>query len=96
MSATTVNELRVGGSEIPAELSRLQERIDSLPENIRAELAPLAAEALDASVFRSRVLSIAREGLERFRLDLAVAKFDLEATRREREILRRKLESLGG
>ena len=43
----------------------------------------------------ARAISIARDGLERYRLDLAIVRFDLEATRREREALRARLEAAG-
>ena len=96
MSAMTMNVSSLSTMDVSPELSRLREKLNRLPDDLRKELVPLAEEALDATLFRSRVLDIAREGLERYRLDLAIANFDLEATRRERELLRRKLESLGG
>ena len=80
---------------VSPEISELRERIRSLPARFREELEPLVDEAADGAIFRDRVVSVAREGLERYRLDLIAARFDLEATRREREALRSKLESLG-
>jgi hypothetical protein len=77
---------------IPAELLALRERIGALPEEIRAELEPLAADACEQAQFRGRALSLAREALEQFRLELSAAKFDLDITRREREGLRRLIE----
>lgn len=69
----------------PAELVALRERILEQPPEVRAELEPLIEEVLEHAQFRGRVLAIAREGLERFRLDLAALRFDLEVTRRERD-----------
>jgi hypothetical protein len=80
---------------VPPELVRLREQIGRLPAGLREELRPLADDAVEQALFRGRVLSVAREGLERYRLDLAIARFDLDATRREREALRRRLESAG-
>lgn len=77
---------------IPAELQALRERIGTLPEEIRAELEPLADDACEQARFRGRALSLAREALEQFRLELSAAKFDLDITRREREGLRRLIE----
>jgi hypothetical protein len=77
---------------IPAELLALRERIGGLPEEIRAELEPLAEDACEQARFRGRALSLAREALEQFRLELSAAKFDLDITRREREGLRRLIE----
>jgi hypothetical protein len=62
----------------------LKERIQEQPGPVRAELEPLIDDVMEHALFRSRVMLIAREALERFRLDLAALRFDLEATRRER------------
>lgn len=77
---------------IPTELIALMERVRSLPPEVRGELEPVVGEALEQAVYRTRVLTIARDALERFRLDLEMTKFDLEATRREKERLRRLIE----
>ena len=74
---------------VPIELAELRARIRALPAEIRAELEPLADDACEQARFRGRALSLAREALEQFRLELAAAQFDLVATRREREDLRR-------
>jgi hypothetical protein len=68
----------------PTELVVLRERIQGQPAAVRAELEPLIDEVLEHAMFRSRVMLIARDALERFRLDMASLRFDLEATRRER------------
>ena len=41
-------------------------------------------EVLEHAMFRSRVMLIARDALQRLRVDMAALRFDLEATRRER------------
>ena len=74
---------------VPAELLELKARIRAMPDEVRAQLEPLADDACEQARFRGRALSVAREALERFRLDLAAVEFDLAATRRERESLRR-------
>lgn len=74
---------------IPAELAELRARIRALPASLRAELEPLADDAIEQAKFRGRALSLAREALEQFRLELTAAQHDLDATRREREGLRR-------
>ncbi len=96
MSAVTPDAIEPSTDEIPPELGRLRERIGALPPRYRIALGPIADQAVEHALFRGRVLALAREGLERYRLDLAIARFDLEATKREQETLRRKLESLGG
>jgi hypothetical protein len=70
--------------QVPTELTTLKERILGQPGPVRAELEPLIDEVMEHALFRNRVMLIAREALERFRLDLASVRFDLEATRRER------------
>ena len=76
-------------AQVPAELLALRARIRSMPAEVRAELEPLAEDACEQARFRGRALSLAREALEQFRLELSAAKFDLDATRREREGWRR-------
>ena len=77
---------------VPSELVELRDRIKAMPDEIRAELEPLAEDACEQARFRGRALSLAREALEQFRLELSAAKFDLDITRREREGLRRLIE----
>ncbi len=77
---------------VPAELLALRARIRSLPAEVRAELEPLAEDACEQARFRGRALSLAREALEQFRLELTAARFDLDATRREREDWKRLLD----
>ncbi|MBY0395465.1 MAG: hypothetical protein K2X91_03210 [Thermoleophilia bacterium] len=79
---------------IPAELRVLRERLQAQPGRVRAELEPLMEQVVEDAVFRSRVLSVARDALESLRHQLELARFDLDATRREREALARRL--LGG
>jgi hypothetical protein len=70
--------------QVPTELVALKERIQGQPAPVRAELEPLIDEVMEHALFRSRVMLIAREALERFRLDLSALRFDLDATRKER------------
>ena len=77
---------------VPSELLELRDRIKAMPDEIRLELEPLAEDACEQARFRGRALSLAREALEQFRLELSAAKFDLDITRREREGFRRLIE----
>lgn len=93
MSAmTTMNATKI--AEMPEELLRLRARIELLPQALRDELEPLADDAIEDAIFRGRVLNVAKNALERFKLDLALTRFDLEATRIEREDLRHRMGSL--
>lgn len=78
------SETTVGAERFPTELVELKERIQEQPASVRAELEPLIDEVMEHAMFRSRALLLAREALRRFRLELASARLDLEATRRER------------
>ncbi len=68
---------------VPNELVALKECILEQPPQVRAVLEPLIDEAVEHAMFRSRAMLIAREALQRFRVDLAAMRFDLEATKRE-------------
>ncbi len=82
MSATISGQ---ADSNVPAELSALRDRIRALPPQARAEVEPLMDEVLEQSLYRSRVMAIARDALARYRLELAATRFDLDVTRRERD-----------
>lgn len=73
----------VGTEQVPTELVELKERIQGQSPMVRAELEPLIDEVMEHAMFRSRVMMIARDALERFRVDMAAMRLDLEATRRE-------------
>ncbi|SIN81084.1 hypothetical protein SAMN05444166_1015 [Singulisphaera sp. GP187] len=76
---------------LPSELLQLRDLVQTQPAGVRAELEPLLDDVLEHALFRGRILSVARDALERLRLDLDMALFDLDATRREREALRELL-----
>jgi hypothetical protein len=75
---------QVESGQVPLELVALKGRIAGQPAKVRAELEPLIDEVLEHAMFRSRVMLIARDALQRLRVDMAALRFDLEATRRER------------
>lgn len=80
-----------GREIVPVELRELHERVQAQPTEVRAALEPLVEDVMEHALFRNRVLSVARGALEQFKLDLEMARFDLDATRRERETLLRLL-----
>lgn len=92
MSRTTCQEKGAVGEQGPVALVALQERILAQPDEVRTELEPLVEDALEDARFRERTMLLARDALKQFRMDLAMMAFDLEATRREREALRSRLE----
>jgi len=85
MNATQTAPTGFSGEGIPSELSDLLNKVRSLSPEVARELAPAVAEAIEQARFRSRALGIAKEALERLRLDLELTRFDLEMTRIERD-----------
>jgi hypothetical protein len=72
--------------QFPSELVALKERIQDQPASVRRDLEPLIDEVMEHAVFRSRVMLIARDALQRFRVEMAAMQFDLDVTKRERNI----------
>ncbi len=70
--------------QFPSELVTLKERIQNQPAAVREELEPLIDEVMEHAVFRSRVMLIARDALQRSRVEMAAMRFDLDMTKRER------------
>jgi hypothetical protein len=81
---TTETQTMKNTEQVPTELVELKERIQEQPARVRAELEPLIDEVMEHAMFRNRVMLIARDALQQFRLDLSSLRFDLEATRRDR------------
>jgi hypothetical protein len=87
MSLTVIDgEGSIPSGQLPTELVELKERIQDQPADVREELEPLIDEVMEHAVFRSRVILIARDALQRFRVEMAAVKLDLEATKRERAV----------
>ena len=78
--------------EIPRELLDLAEAIGSLPIEHRHALDPFITRVIDSNRRRRRILNLVQDALSQLRLDMKYLAFDLEATRRERDELQRKLE----
>src|SRR5947209_18013101 len=96
MSQTTNRLGHLMADAVPSELLVLRQRVQAQPSTVRAELEPLVEDVLEQARFRGRVLTVARGALEQFKLDLELARFDLDATRREREALIRLLNERTG
>jgi hypothetical protein len=78
----------IGADEpVDRELRELVDRVRTLPQDVREGLEPVVADVLVESRFRSRILMVARDAIERLRLDLEATRFDLDATRRDRQRL---------
>lgn len=74
-------------------LGDLLKQIDSLPEGQRAPLHDLAKETRDRHDRMKKTVADLQESLDYLRLSVKYLVFDLEATRRENEYLRRLIEA---
>jgi len=81
---------------IPADLQRLAEAIHAIPEEHASRLAPLVDAVMESTRRRRRILTLVQDALGQLRLDMKYLMFDLEATRRERDDYRVKLEEFEG
>ncbi len=82
----------INTEEIPREVIDLADAVAALPEEQRRTFDPLLARVVDSNRRRRRILSLVQDALGQLRLDMKYLAFDLEATRRERDELRHKLE----
>jgi hypothetical protein len=76
----------------PTDLIELGRRIDALPENERHELRALYERVAESFRLRTRIMNVAKEALESIRLEMSFLRFDLEATRREKESLQKRID----
>lgn len=77
---------------IPPELLELVQAIASLPDPYRTRLQGPLGRVVDNARRRRQILNLVQDALGELRLDMKYLLFDLDATRRERDEYRRKLE----
>jgi hypothetical protein len=78
--------------ELPADILELAVALEQLPGEQRRLIEPLFARVLESTKRRRRILGLVQDALSQLRLDMKYLMFDLEATRRERDEFRRKIE----
>jgi hypothetical protein len=78
--------------DLPADLVQLVEALRQVPAAHRSRLEPLLNRVLDSTRRRRRILTLVQDALSQLRLDMKYLMFDLEATRRERDEYRAKLD----
>jgi hypothetical protein len=78
--------------ELPRELLDLAEAVNALPSEHRQAIEPFLTRVIDSNRRRRRILNLVQDALSQLRLDMKYLAFDLEATRRERDEFRHKLE----
>lgn len=64
----------------------------ALPPEIQKELEAPYGQVVESVKRRRRILSLVQEALSQLRLDIKYLMFDLEATRKERDELRERLD----
>ncbi|MCA9100191.1 MAG: transcriptional regulator [Pirellulales bacterium] len=79
--------------ELPQDIKDLCEAVTALPTGNRGGVDRLVQQVIDGTNRRRRILGLVQEALSQLRLDMKYLMFDLEATRRERDELQRRLES---
>ena len=84
--------IKTDSGDIPREMADLAAAVGRLPNEHREAIEPLLVRVLDGTRRRRRILSLVQDALSQLRLDMKYLAFDLEATRRERDDYRRKLE----
>ena len=78
---------------VPWELTELRRRVEALPRRGTGELLPLCHWLSEWSRRQNRLVQAAQEAVDQLRLDIKYLRFDLDATRRERDALQQELSS---
>jgi hypothetical protein len=73
--------------QVPQELIDLRDHLDKLPLPFREKLVPLCDRLGHFTRLQSRLVRIAQDAVDQLQLDIKYLVFDLEATRRERDLL---------
>jgi hypothetical protein len=84
--------VKIEPEELPADILELASAFEHLSEAERRRIEPLFARVLESTKRRRRILGLVQDALSQLRLDMKYLMFDLEATRRERDDFRRKIE----
>ncbi len=79
-------------AELPTEVEELLAAIEALPAEHRQVIQPIAKRVVASTTRRRRILRLVQDALSQLRLDMKYLLFDLEATRRERDEYRERLE----
>ena len=84
--------VRPNKDEMPREMVDLAAAIGKLPTKYLEQIEPMLTRVIDSTKRRHRILSLVQDALSQLRLDMKYLAFDIEATRRERDEYRRKLD----
>jgi len=81
---------------LPKDMTELYQVVAGLPEPHRAAVLVEFDRVIQSTHRRQRILGLVQEALGQLRLDMKYLLFDLEATRRERDELRRMRDEESG
>lgn len=90
--STPSNTAKTSVEELPAELVELVTAVGQLPTEYRVAVSGALSRVVESTRRRRRILNLVQEALGQLRLDMKYLAFDLEATRRERDEYRARLE----
>jgi hypothetical protein len=79
---------RLKALELPTDIRELAAAVEALPGDVRGKLERLMGEVLNGARNRQIALWHMREALAEQALEKACLRFDLDATRQERDALR--------
>ncbi len=83
-------------NDLPSELLELQKVIDALPIEHRMLVQPTFQKVVESTNRRRKILQLVQESIGQLRLDMKYLVFDLEATRRERDLFHQQVVDLTG
>lgn len=76
--------------DLPRDVVELSLLVAALPPQFRGSLQPVLDRVVESTRRRRRILMLVQEALSQLRLDMKYLVFDLEATRRERDMFRQR------
>lgn len=82
--------------DFQSKLTDLMQQLDSLPSPAREQLRELATDTRDRHARMKKTVGELQDSLDYLRLSIKYLVFDLEATRRENQYLRKLLDARSG
>lgn len=86
------NRIQANKNVLPAEIVELQQQVSRLPEHLQGDLDKCVQRVVEFTQRRRRILNLVQEALGQLRLDMKYLMFDLDATRRERDVYKKTLD----
>jgi len=84
--------LKPQAEDLPADVVELGQILANFPPEYQRLVEPIFSRVVESTRRRRRILNLVQDALGQLRVDMKYLMFDLEATRRERDEYRRKME----